>query len=223
MHASAAAFRCVKSPTPPRSRSARSKRSNATTSPSLPGGIFSRAFVRSYASEVGLDPDATIQEFIAQFPNDSVIAGHPGNGSSEDHVAVESDRRTAGTFLWLIVLSLPIAGGLAVLRDRRPPRRCHRRSPPARLRRAEPAPAAAPSEGSQTPPPPAAVPAPDPRGRRRQRPTPPAPPVDESTGREAGGQAAVLGLGDRRRRETDRSPAAAGRASRQSRCGARWW
>ena len=40
----------------------------------LPGGIFSRAFVRSYAIEVGLDPDATIQEFIAQFPNDSVIA-----------------------------------------------------------------------------------------------------------------------------------------------------
>ena len=38
----------------------------------LPGGIFSRAFVRSYAIEVGLDPDATIQEFIAQFPNDPV-------------------------------------------------------------------------------------------------------------------------------------------------------
>ena len=34
----------------------------------LPGGIFSRAFVRSYATEVGLDPDATIQEFIASFP-----------------------------------------------------------------------------------------------------------------------------------------------------------
>ena len=33
----------------------------------LPGGIFSRAFVRSYALEVGLDPEATLQEFIAQF------------------------------------------------------------------------------------------------------------------------------------------------------------
>ena len=43
----------------------------------LPGGIFSRAFVRSYAIEVGLDPEATIQEFIAQFPHDSVTAGHP--------------------------------------------------------------------------------------------------------------------------------------------------
>src|SRR2546422_7280409 len=45
----------------------------------LPGGIFSRAFVRSYAIEVGLDPESTIQEFIAQFPNDSVTAGHPSS------------------------------------------------------------------------------------------------------------------------------------------------
>jgi len=27
----------------------------------LPGGIFSRAFVRSYAVEVGLDPETTIE------------------------------------------------------------------------------------------------------------------------------------------------------------------
>src|SRR6478752_3991494 len=33
----------------------------------LPGGIFGRAFVRSYASEVGLDPEATIQEFVQRF------------------------------------------------------------------------------------------------------------------------------------------------------------
>src|SRR6188474_410194 len=38
----------------------------------LPGGIFGRAFVRSYAVEVGLDPEATIQDFMAAFPNDSV-------------------------------------------------------------------------------------------------------------------------------------------------------
>src|SRR4051794_41577966 len=78
----------------------------------LPGGIFSRAFVRSYAVEVGLDPETTIQEFIAQFPNDSVTAGHPTSDQIEDHEAVESERRTAGTFLWLAVLSLPIAGAV---------------------------------------------------------------------------------------------------------------
>src|SRR5712692_8398802 len=78
----------------------------------LPGGIFSRAFVRSYAIEVGLDPEATIQEFIAQFPNDSVTAGHPASDHVEDHEAVESDRRLAGTLLWLILVSIPIAGAV---------------------------------------------------------------------------------------------------------------
>ena len=33
----------------------------------LPGGIFSRAFVRSYAVEVGLDPDDTVDEFCRLF------------------------------------------------------------------------------------------------------------------------------------------------------------
>ena len=78
----------------------------------LPGGIFSRAFVRSYAIEVGLDPEATIQEFVAQFPNDSVTAGHPATDRGEDHEAVESDRRLAGTLLWLILVSIPIAGAV---------------------------------------------------------------------------------------------------------------
>ena len=30
----------------------------------LPGGIFSRAFVRSYADEIGLDPEQTVRDFI---------------------------------------------------------------------------------------------------------------------------------------------------------------
>src|SRR5512135_1677705 len=33
----------------------------------LPGGLFSRAFVRAYAREVGLDPGRTVEEFIARF------------------------------------------------------------------------------------------------------------------------------------------------------------
>src|SRR5437763_11504227 len=79
----------------------------------LPGGIFSRAFVRSYAAEVGLDPEATIQEFIAQFPNDAAVtAGHPTSDRVEDHEAVESERQTAGTFLWLALISVPVAAAL---------------------------------------------------------------------------------------------------------------
>jgi len=32
----------------------------------LPGGIFSRAFVRSYALAVGLDPERSVVEFLAE-------------------------------------------------------------------------------------------------------------------------------------------------------------
>jgi cytoskeleton protein RodZ len=34
----------------------------------LPGGIFTRAFVRAYAREVGLDPDKTLRAFADRFP-----------------------------------------------------------------------------------------------------------------------------------------------------------
>ena len=34
----------------------------------LPGGIYMRSVIRSYASAVGLDPDETLAEFIAQCP-----------------------------------------------------------------------------------------------------------------------------------------------------------
>ena len=78
----------------------------------LPGGIFSRSFVRSYAIEVGLDPDRTILEFIAQFPNDSVTAGHPVSDQVEDNEALESDRKMAGTLIWLVVISIPIAAAV---------------------------------------------------------------------------------------------------------------
>src|SRR5882724_9503133 len=71
----------------------------------LPGGIFSRAFIRSYASEVGLDPEETVQQFLAQFPA-TVAVGHPIAEPIEDHGEVESDRRMATAFLWLIALSM---------------------------------------------------------------------------------------------------------------------
>lgn len=43
----------------------------------LPGGIFSRAFVRGYAVQVGLDPEETIADFLNTFPDESVVQGHP--------------------------------------------------------------------------------------------------------------------------------------------------
>ena len=75
----------------------------------LPGGIFTRAFVRSYALEVGLDPDQAIEEFMGQLPQEAVAQGHPATIQIEDHESVESDRRMASTFLRLILISVPIA------------------------------------------------------------------------------------------------------------------
>lgn len=43
----------------------------------LPGGIFSRGFVRGYAQEVGLDPEETVRDFVEQFPVDAVTYGSP--------------------------------------------------------------------------------------------------------------------------------------------------
>jgi cytoskeletal protein RodZ len=74
----------------------------------LPGGIFSRAFVRSYAIEVGLDPEEIIRQFIAQFPVDSVTAGHPTARPVEDGAAVESQQRAAAVFGRLAAASVVI-------------------------------------------------------------------------------------------------------------------
>lgn len=76
----------------------------------LPGGIFSRSFVRGYAAQVGLDPEEAIAEFIAQYPHDSVVAGHPTSDPIEDREAIESERRVASTFLRMILYSVPIVG-----------------------------------------------------------------------------------------------------------------
>ncbi len=43
----------------------------------LPGGVLGRGFVRSFAAAVGLDPEATVTEFVAQFPQGSVTDGYP--------------------------------------------------------------------------------------------------------------------------------------------------
>jgi transcriptional regulator with XRE-family HTH domain len=75
----------------------------------LPGGLFSRAFVRSYATEIGLDPDETIREFLVQFPHDSVTAGSP-HVPQEDHAAIESERESAATAAMLIAISVPLVG-----------------------------------------------------------------------------------------------------------------
>jgi cytoskeleton protein RodZ len=76
----------------------------------LPGGIFTRAFIRAYAQEVGLDPERMIQDFIAELPPESpaATAAHPV--AMEDGEALESDRKAVATAMKLILVSVPIAG-----------------------------------------------------------------------------------------------------------------
>jgi cytoskeleton protein RodZ len=73
----------------------------------LPGGIFTRAFIRAYAQEVGLDPDRTIQEFIAELPPEAATAT-VHSSAVEDGEKLESDRRAVATALRLALISLPI-------------------------------------------------------------------------------------------------------------------
>jgi cytoskeleton protein RodZ len=103
----------------------------------LPGGIFTRAFVRSFAVEVGLDPDEAIRDFIAQFPDETVTgrlqtrqadeSGHhgspadpgrpgnpgnprdPGNGTPGNDADAVSNLAITPAFL-AVALSVLVAG-----------------------------------------------------------------------------------------------------------------
>jgi cytoskeleton protein RodZ len=81
----------------------------------LPGGLFSRAFVRSYAVEVGLDADQTIERFVARFPEVAVTAAHAAAEQQEEEEEHDSNQQTAATFVRLIAISVPIVAGLLYL------------------------------------------------------------------------------------------------------------
>jgi cytoskeletal protein RodZ len=70
----------------------------------LPGGIYSRAFVRSYAIEVGLDPEQTVRDFMLQFPHDSVTAGSP-HAPQQGHTPLASRRGQVVAIIALVAIS----------------------------------------------------------------------------------------------------------------------
>jgi cytoskeletal protein RodZ len=72
----------------------------------LPGGIFSRAFVRSYADQIGLDAEETVREFIGRFPDDSVTAGSPHVRYSDYEDDEPRRRRLSGVLITFVVLAL---------------------------------------------------------------------------------------------------------------------
>jgi cytoskeletal protein RodZ len=75
----------------------------------LPGGLFSRSIVRSYAAEVGLDPERTVQAFLDRFeghpPAPSPVAQLP----AEDVAFERRQRHAARVFLLAIAVMLAAA------------------------------------------------------------------------------------------------------------------
>jgi cytoskeleton protein RodZ len=78
----------------------------------LPGGIFSRAFVRSYAVEIGLDPEQTVRDFIVHFPQDSVTAGSPH--VRRDDLDADPRRRVPLTIVKIVLAVSALAGAIAI-------------------------------------------------------------------------------------------------------------
>jgi hypothetical protein len=58
-----------------------------------PTGFYRRAFMRAYASAIGLDPDTTVKEFLEAFPDPEAVAGAPGASStaSDRHHALPGE------------------------------------------------------------------------------------------------------------------------------------
>jgi cytoskeletal protein RodZ len=73
----------------------------------LPGGIFSRAFIRAYALQVGLEPEATVNEFLTElqrFERESKVATRI-EITPEDQEFLERQRR-AQRWLKLVAVLL---------------------------------------------------------------------------------------------------------------------
>ncbi|MEO6212924.1 MAG: helix-turn-helix transcriptional regulator [Vicinamibacterales bacterium] len=87
----------------------------------LPGGIFTRSFVRSYAVEVDLNPDEAVREFVERFgtepPPEPVVIAHISN----EERAFESRRQAAMLTVKVIVVLVVAAAILLffVVRARR--------------------------------------------------------------------------------------------------------
>ena len=93
----------------------------------LPGGVFTRAAVRSYASQVGLDPDATVREFLIRFDLEPPMTAaapipEPRLDSGDAH-------RLAAVLIKVVVASLVAVAILLYLTRARQPDESGNRSP----------------------------------------------------------------------------------------------
>jgi cytoskeleton protein RodZ len=98
----------------------------------LPGGIFSRAFVRSYAIEVGLNPEETVREFLERFHGEPTPTAAAAPRVTEEESSFESQQRMAGVLLKLVIISIPLVGVILyfTLRQRPAPEPAAETRPP---------------------------------------------------------------------------------------------
>jgi len=66
----------------------------------LPQGVLGRGFIRSYATQVGLEPEATVAEFVERFPTESVTAGYQTLEQQIEEQQLEDMRRWSLPSLW---------------------------------------------------------------------------------------------------------------------------
>ncbi len=88
----------------------------------LPGGIFSRAFVRSYAVEVGLDPEETVREFLQRFEREPPPSAEEISTDLPEHERTfqQQQRNAARTLVIVgIVIIVAIAATVFAWRARR--------------------------------------------------------------------------------------------------------
>lgn len=85
----------------------------------MPGGIFSRGFVRSYALEVGVDPDAVVAQFVTELEAAAPAASETirPDVTDDDRAFLQRQQR-ASLFLrvGLVVLALVVIAALVYWR-----------------------------------------------------------------------------------------------------------
>lgn len=121
----------------------------------LPGGIFSRAFVRAYALQVGLDPEQTVNEFLTEHAQQEQASADTDAPeiSADDRAFLERQRKAAFALRTaIIVIVLAIIGGIVWWQMRGPDATAATPASPPAVRLPPPPPASPPATTSASPP-----------------------------------------------------------------------
>lgn len=72
----------------------------------LPGGIFTRGFIRSYASQVGLDPDAVVRQFLQDEPQQRIDLDEMADGTEVAGATMPWGAIAAGVVVVIAVIAV---------------------------------------------------------------------------------------------------------------------